>query len=324
MISETDLQFSDLKVVVLAGGVGGAKMVVGFDRVLRPDNLSVIVNTGDDFKHFGLNICPDIDSVCYALAGISNKTYGWGLEGETWQVANALEELGAPTWFQLGDRDLATHLERTRLLGGGKRLSEVVKLLAHRMGIQSKLFPMSDQSAPTMIETKQGSILSFQDYLVRLGAEPEVKRIILEGEGHALPLPEAIHAIEDSDFIVIAPSNPWVSIDPILTLPGMKDVLIKKPVYAVSSIIQGKALKGPAAKMFTELGIEPSSKAVMEHYREVLDYFVHDLTEPELNKSDIPASIKTLQYQTIMNDENDKIALAESISLHFLQNRSVQ
>ena len=330
MTSENALQFSELKVTVLAGGVGGAKMVVGVDRALRPGDLSVVVNTGDDFRHFGLQICPDIDSVCYTLAGVANKTYGWGLEGETWQVADALKELGAPTWFQLGDRDLAMHMERTRLLEHGKSLSEVVKTLSRRMGIQSKVYPMSDQPAPTMIETKQGSVLSFQDYLVRLAAEPEVKRIIHGGGEHAQALPGALKAIEEADFVVLAPSNPWVSIDPILARPGISEALIKQTVYAVSPIILGKALKGPAAKMFAELGIEPSSLAVMEHYQETLDYFVHDISEPPIEKNDspkaerrvgVPEIVRTLQFQTIMKDENDKVALAKAICSHYLQNR---
>ena len=313
----TNIQISDLKVTVLAGGVGGAKLVLGFDRILEARNLSVIVNTGDDFRHFGLQICPDLDSVCYALTGLANKTYGWGQENESWQVANALADLGAPTWFQLGDRDLATHLERTRLLESGKNLQEATQILCNRFGILSQVYPMTNEPAATMIETKQGSLLAFQDYLVRLSAEPEVARVVLAEAERAELLPAAKKAIEDADLVVLAPSNPWVSIDPILTLKDMRKILTSKTVYAVSPIIQGKALKGPAAKMFAELGIEPSSQAVLDHYRDFLDVFVYDQSDDRLSDQES----ETVQLQTIMKSDEDKIALAEAIANHFLKYR---
>jgi len=309
-------QFSSLKVTVLAGGVGGAKLVLGLDRVLSPGNLSAIVNTGDDFTHFGLKICPDLDSVCYSLAGLANKSYGWGLEGETWNVADALEALGAPTWFQLGDRDLATHLERTRLLGQGKKLSQIVADFCANWGILSQILPMSDDDAPTLIETKSGMILPFQDYLVREKAQPKVSRILLHGGFEPTILPEALCAIQEADLVVIAPSNPWVSIDPILELQGMKEALEAKFVVAVSPIIQGKAIKGPAAKMFAELGIQPSSLAVLNHYSDLLNLFVYDASEKPMSFSDIPEGIQTIQLQTIMTDEADKIQLASAILEH--------
>ena len=310
-------QFSKLKVTVLAGGVGGAKLVLGLDRVLSPGNLTVIVNTGDDFTHFGLKICPDIDSVCYSLAGLSNKSYGWGLEGETWNVADALETLGAPTWFQLGDRDLATHLERTRLLEQGKQLSQVVAEFCDNWGILSHVLPMSNDDAPTLIETKTGTVIPFQDYLVKEKAQPEVNRILLHGGFEPSLLPEALLAVKEADLIVIAPSNPWVSIDPILGLEGMRKVLDGKFVTAVSPIIQGKAIKGPAAKMFDELGIQPSSIAVLSHYADLLDLFIYDSSEQAYSSTQIPSEIQTVQMQTIMTDEADKIQLASSILDYF-------
>jgi LPPG:FO 2-phospho-L-lactate transferase len=313
----TNTQISDLKVTVLAGGVGGAKLVLGFDRILEAGNLSVIVNTGDDFRHFGLQICPDLDSVCYALAGLANKTYGWGQENESWQVANALADLGAPTWFQLGDRDLATHLERTRLLESGKTLQEATRILCDRWGILSKVYPMTNDPAATLIETKQGSLLAFQDYLVRLAAEPEVARVVLSEAERAELLPDAHIAIEDADLVVLAPSNPWVSIDPILSLKGVRKLLTSKTVYVVSPIIQGKAIKGPAAKMFSELGIEPSSMAVLNHYRDFVNVFVYDESDEPLEEQEI----ETVQMQTIMKTDEDKIALAEAIATHFLKSR---
>ena len=309
-------QFSTLKVAVLAGGVGGAKLVLGLDRVLSPGNLKVIVNTGDDFTHFGLKICPDIDSVCYSLAGLANKSYGWGLEGETWNVADALEALGAPTWFQLGDRDIATHLERTRLLGEGKKLSQVVAEFCTSWGIVSDILPMSDDDAPTLIETKAGTILPFQDYLVREKAQPEVSRILLHGGLEPTLSADALRAIQEADLVVIAPSNPWVSIDPILEFHDIKEILEAKFVVAVSPIIQGKAIKGPAAKMFAELGIQPSSLAVLSHYSDLLNLFVYDASEKPMALSDIPEGIGTIQLQTIMTDEADKIQLATAILQH--------
>lgn len=309
-------QFSTLKVAVLAGGVGGAKLVLGVDRVLSPGNLKVIVNTGDDFTHFGLKICPDIDSVCYSLAGLANKSYGWGLEGETWNVADALEALGAPTWFQLGDRDIATHLERTRLLGEGKKLSQVVAEFCTSWGIVSDILPMSDDDAPTLIETKAGTILPFQDYLVREKAQPEVSRILLHGGLEPTLSADALRAIQEADLVVIAPSNPWVSIDPILEFHDIKEILEAKFVVAVSPIIQGKAIKGPAAKMFAELGIQPSSLAVLSHYSDLLNLFVYDASEKPMPLSDIPEGIGTIQLQTIMTDEADKIQLATAILQH--------
>ena len=317
-------QFSTLKVAALAGGVGGAKLVLGLDRVLSPGNLSAIVNTGDDFTHFGLKICPDIDSVCYSLAGLANKSYGWGLEGETWNVADALEALGAPTWFQLGDRDLATHLERTRLLGQGKKLSQVVAEFCANWGIFSHILPMSDEDAPTLIETKEGTILPFQDYLVREKAQPEVNRILLHGGFEPTLLPDALLAIQEADLVVIAPSNPWVSIDPILGLNGIREALESKFVVAVSPIIQGKAIKGPAAKMFAELGIQPSSLAVLKHYSDLLDLFVYDSSEKPMSFSDIPDRIQTTQLQTIMTDEADKVQLASAILEHFIAHTGVK
>ena len=313
-MSEFNLsEYSNLKVSVLAGGVGGAKLVFGLDRILAPGNQSVIVNTGDDFTHFGLKICPDIDSVCYSLAGLANKSYGWGLEGETWNVADGLEALGAPIWFQLGDRDLATHLERTRLLGQGQKLSQVVRDFCARWGIVSRVLPMSDDEAPTLIETQSGTILPFQDYLVREKAQPEISHILLHGGLEPTFLPEALDAIREAALIVIAPSNPWVSIDPILALKGVREALKEKFVVAVSPIIQGKAIKGPAAKMFTELGIQPSSLAVLRHYSELLDLFVYDSSDQPFLEKDVPLGIKTAQLQTIMTDEADKVQLAQAI-----------
>ena len=317
-------QFSKLKVVVLAGGVGGAKLVFGLDRVLLPGNLTAIVNTGDDFEHFGLKICPDIDSVCYSLAGLANKSYGWGLEGETWNAADALEALGAPTWFQLGDRDLATHLERTRLLAQGKTLSQVTADLCSRWGILSRVLPMSNENAPTLIETKAGTVLPFQDYFVREKAQPEVNHILLHGGLDPTLLPEALQTIQEADLVVIAPSNPWVSIDPILWLKDMKEALTNKFVIAVSPIIQGKAIKGPAAKMFTELGIEPSSLAVLQHYSDLLDLFVYDSSEKPFSANDIPEGIDTCQLQTIMTDEADKVQLACAILENFVERNSAK
>lgn len=305
--------WQDLKVVVLAGGVGGAKLVVGLDRILPPENLVVVVNTGDDFTHLGLNISPDLDSVCYALARISDQAHGWGRQDDTRNVLQALEELGAPTWFALGDKDLATHLERTRLLGEGKTLTEATARLCRCWGIEPVVLPMNDSPCPTRIETSSGEILSFQDYFVRLACEPTVKRILLPGPD-SLPEPtRVIEALNACQLVVFTPSNPWVSLDPILNMPGVREAVAHKPAIAVSPIIQGRAVKGPAARMFHDLGIEPTSRAVAEHYASLVRGFVHDiLDEHEFHGAQFKDIIIS-QTNTMMKTTRDKAELASFV-----------
>lgn len=276
-----------MKIVALAGGVGGAKLVDGLARCVPDGDLTVVVNTADDFDHFGLRICPDVDTVCYTLAGKANPVTGWGRAGETWSVLESLRELGAPGWFQLGDSDLATHLERTRRLAAGESLSQITAAFCRAWGIAAKVLPMSDQRVSTMVQTRNDGELPFQEYFVARRCEPAVTGFRFEGIENALPAPGVLESLRAADVIILAPSNPWVSIGPIAALPGVLDALRAGRVLAVSPLIGGQAVKGPAAKMYHDLGITPSSKAVAEHYRSFLDIMVldhadsHEATEIE-------------------------------------------
>ncbi len=305
--------YRNLKVTALAGGVGGAKLLVGLDKVLQPGHLTAIVNTGDDFSQFGLHISPDLDSVCYALAGLADLLHGWGRKDETWHTLEELRRIGAPDWFALGDKDVAWHLERRRLLDSGETLTQVTAHFCKIFGIQSQILPMCDEAAPTLIKTKEGEWLGFQDYFVRQKCQPEVAEIALLGNREVDASHLVIRTLRAADLIVLAPSNPWVSIDPILALKGVREILLEKPVVAVSPIIQGNALKGPAAKMFKDLGIQPSALAVRQHYEELLDGFIFDNLDVENAENWEPSAIINKSCQTIMKDEADKTTLAEAV-----------
>ncbi len=301
-----------MKITALAGGVGGAKLAHGLAQVLAPEDLTVIVNTGDDFEHLGLYICPDLDTVCYTLAGLANSETGWGRAGETWNTIANIEKLGGPAWFRLGDQDIATHLERTRRLKEGKALSQITRDFCLSWGIAHTILPMTDAPVRTMVHTEEGE-LAFQEYFVHRHCEPRVKSFRFDGVEVAEPAPGVREALESADAVVFCPSNPWVSIDPILRIIGN----IKKPVIAVSPIIGGKAVKGPAAKMYTELGIEPSALAVAKHYRTILSGFVLDTTDRESEKQIKDLSVKTLVTDTLMNQITDRTRLANDV-LHFI------
>ncbi|MBN1231271.1 MAG: 2-phospho-L-lactate transferase [Anaerolineales bacterium] len=300
------------KVVALAGGVGGAKLAHGLSLVLSPDELTIIVNTGDDFVHWGLNISPDLDTVCYTLAELANPETGWGRQGETWQVFMQMSLLGAPDWFRLGDRDLATHLERTRLLQEGLSLSEVTEHFCKSWGVQHCIIPMSNDPVPTLVDSDEG-ILGFQDYFVARRCEPVVKGFEFRNIGIARPSPGVIESLQKSDLIIFCPSNPWVSLDPILGIPGIKPLVLNKPVVAVSPIIGGKAVKGPAAKMYRELGIEPSALAVAEHYHEFVDVLVIDMIDSDLEDQIKLVGAVPLVSNTIMKTNEEKQQLASEI-----------
>lgn len=298
-----------MKVVALAGGVGGAKLVDGLQSVLPPGDLTVIVNTGDDFEHFGLTICPDLDTVCYNLAGLDNPETGWGRRDESWRVFHTMEQLGGPTWFALGDLDLATHLERTRRLQAGEPLSAITADFSNRWGISSTVLPMSDLPIPTRVLTEEGE-LAFQEYFVARRCEPKVTGFHFENILQAAPAPGVLEAIAAAEAVVICPSNPWVSIDPILGVPGIREALSQKLVVAVSPIIGGKAIKGPAAKMYTELEIEPSAAAVAWHYGGLLSGFVIDNVDEILTKN---IGIPHLITGTIMVEREQRSTLAEEV-----------
>ncbi len=300
-----------MKIVALAGGVGGAKLAHGLAQILAPEDLTVIVNTGDDFEHLGIYISPDLDTVCYTLAGLANPQTGWGRINETWNTIANIEKLGGPNWFRLGDQDIATHLERTRRMKAGQSLSQITKDFCAAWGINHTVLPMSDSPVRTMVDTDEGE-LAFQEYFVHRHCEPRVKGFRFEGVDSAEPVIGAREAIESAEAIVICPSNPWVSVDPILRV--LASALIQKgeekKVIAVSPIIGGQAVKGPAAKMYTELGIEPSALAVAEHYRDLLSGFVLDNVDRQLSDK---IETKTLVTNTLMNNSSERARLATDV-----------
>ncbi len=302
-----------MKVVAFAGGVGGAKLVDGLAQLLAPDELSIVVNTGDDFEYLSLKISPDLDTVCYTLADLANPQTGWGQRDETWVTFEAIRNLGGPAWFQLGDKDMATHILRTSMLETGNPLSDVTQSFCRQWGIAHPVFPMSDDPVRTIIHTKQGETLSFQEYFVHQACEPSVQSIEFQGAEKATPSTGAIKALEHADVVILAPSNPWVSIDPILAVPGYKQAISEKTVIAVSPLIGGKALKGPAAKIYQEMGITPSAAAVADHYRDVLAGFVFDFQDRgELEKIE-RWRIIPLVADIMMKDKPDRVRLAQEV-----------
>jgi LPPG:FO 2-phospho-L-lactate transferase len=266
-------------VVALSGGIGGAKLALGLSRVLPPENLTVVANTGDDFEHLGLRISPDIDTLMYTLAGLDNPELGWGRRDESWAFMATLATLGGPDWFRLGDRDLAVHVERTRRLHLGATLSAVTADFCRRLGVGPTVLPMSDDAVRTRLRTDDGW-LDFQDYFVRLRCQPVVREIAFSGVSGARANPALLAALRSERLrgVVICPSNPFISVEPILAVPGVRAALAAcaAPVIAVSPIIGGRAVKGPTAKMMAELGIVPGAGAVAARYGDLLDGYVVD------------------------------------------------
>jgi LPPG:FO 2-phospho-L-lactate transferase len=299
-----------MKITALAGGVGGAKLVEGLAQVLNPQDLTVVVNTGDDFSHFGLHICPDLDTVCYTLAKLANPLSGWGRIDESWRAIESVETLGGPIWFKLGDLDLGTHLERTRRLQAGQPLSQITHDFCHAWGVKVNVLPMTDGTAATTVITDGEGDLPFQEYFVHRQCQPRVTGFRFEGIQDVQPAPGVIEAIQTADCVVFCPSNPWVSIDPILSVPDVRQAVAFRPLAAVSPLVQGQALKGPAAKMYRELGIEPSAKAVAQHFKELLDGFILD-TSDQAEIEDISRwGIISLATDIIMRSSEDRRRLA--------------
>ncbi|MEQ1880639.1 MAG: 2-phospho-L-lactate transferase [Burkholderiales bacterium] len=303
-------------ILALAGGVGGAKLARGLADVLAPEELTIAVNTGDDFKHLGLHISPDLDSVMYTLAGLNDPVRGWGIQGETWHFMEGLKALGGDTWFRLGDRDMATHVERTRRLRAKESLSAVTRALCAHLGIRHAVTPMSDDPVRTLVHTAEG-ILSFQDYFVRQRAEPAVTRLEFSGAATAR-IANVLRSTLDSPTlraIVICPSNPYLSIAPMLALPDIRSALEHRrvPVIAVSPIIDGQALKGPAAKIMRELGKEPSSEEIARFYAGLVDALVVDHADSALSTAIERLGIRPLVTATVMIDPDDRAALAGRI-----------
>lgn len=304
------------KYIALSGGVGGAKLAFGLARVLPPNDLLIVANTGDDFDHLGLRVCPDLDSITYALAGCENRTQGWGIDGESWNFMDALNRLGGETWFALGDRDLATHVVRTRRLREGASLTEVTHELTRALGIAHRVVPMSDDPVSTLVETADGT-LSFQDYFVRRRCEPRVTGFRFAGVQRAAVQADLQAALTSDGLraVILCPSNPFVSIGPILELPGLRDLLarLRVPIVAVSPFIGGKAVKGPAAKMMDELGAPVTIAALAEHYRGVVTSWVIDDVDHDQVDGVRQKGLRCRAMPTLMKDDADRVALAHAV-----------
>ena len=300
-------------IIALSGGVGGAKLALGLSRVLPPEDLLVVVNTGDDFEHLGLSISPDIDTVTYTLAGIANRELGWGRQDETWSFMETTEVLGGETWFRLGDRDVALHVERTRRLRNGESLSAVTDGIARRLGIRQRIIPMSDDPVRTRLLTLDGW-LDFQEYFVHRRCEPVVSQLEFHGADKARPHPDFMAALADPKLraVVICPSNPFISVEPILAIPGVRAAMVNcaAPVIAVSPIIAGRAVKGPTAKMMTELGLDPSAGTVAQRYSDLLDGYVIDHADMS---EVVSIDARVMLAQTLMTTLEDREALARTV-----------
>ncbi len=299
-------------IVALAGGVGGAKLAHGLAQILEPAQLTVIVNTGDDFEHLGLHISPDLDTVMYTLAGLANPETGWGQRDETWNFLLALERLGAPSWFRLGDKDLATHVERTRRLWMGETLTEVTTALCNALRVGPRVLPMSDDAVQTMVLTDDGE-LEFQEYFVHQRCEPRVRAFRFAGLESANATAPVLRALDTAEAILFCPSNPFVSIDPILNLPGVRERVAAKGAVAVSPIVGGQAIKGPAAKMFAELGLEVTALSVAKHYAGLLRGFVLDEVDAAFSPAVAMDGVRVLITDSLMRSEADRARLAKEI-----------
>ncbi|MFP6745504.1 MAG: 2-phospho-L-lactate transferase [Alphaproteobacteria bacterium] len=304
------------QVLALSGGVGGAKLALGLSRVMDPAGLTVVANTGDDFVHLGLPVSPDIDTLVYTLSGLVNTELGWGRAGETWTFMAALEALGGETWFQLGDGDLAMHVERGRRLAAGEGLGAITADISARLGIGAAILPMSDDLVRTIVETPDGP-LDFQHYFVRERCAPTVTGFRFDGVEAARPQPLFLAALEDPDLaaVIICPSNPFISIDPILALPGVRAAMAScpSPVIAVSPIVGGRAIKGPTAKMMGELGMPAMAAAVAAHYGDVIDGFVIDQADATIADQLHATGLRVHITSTVMKNLADREALAREV-----------
>lgn len=305
-------------IVAFSGGVGGAKLVLGLSQVLSTEQLSVLANTADDFEHLGLYIAPDLDSVMYALAGINNQKLGWGIKDETWQCMSAMGRLQGETWFSLGDQDIATHLLRTQSLKQGKSLTESTVDLFRRLGIEPTILPMCDEKVSTVVHSEEGD-LAFQHYFVKRQCKPKVTGFYFDGIEKARIGAAQEAALNAMDALIICPSNPFVSVAPILAVPGMHDAITARavPVVVVSPIIAGSAVKGPAAKMMQELNMPVTALAIADYYRDIASHFVLDSQDAQQQSAIEALGYKVLTCNTMMRSNTDKAQLAKTI-LSFL------
>jgi LPPG:FO 2-phospho-L-lactate transferase len=314
--SESAAGAARTRCIALSGGVGGAKLALGLSRILDPPSILVVANCGDDFDHLGLRVCPDLDTLTYTLAGIANSETGWGIANDTGSFMNALAALGGETWFHLGDKDLATHVERTRRLAAGETLSEVTAAITRRLGIETRIIPMSDDPVATVVETATGP-LAFQHYFVREQCAPVVTGFRFEGAASARPQPSLVAALGEPDLeaVIICPSNPFISIDPILAIPGFREALAEAdaPVVAVSPIVAGKAIKGPTAKMMAELGIPVAAQSVARRYAGFARGFVLDHADEGEAGAIRALGLDVLVTETVMRTLDDRAALAEAV-----------
>lgn len=306
----------DKRVLALCGGIGGAKLALGLSRLLPEDRLTVVVNTGDDFEHLGLHISPDIDTVSYTLAGLNDEEKGWGRADETWNFMDTLRSLGGEDWFNLGDRDLALHIERTRRLNAGQSLSRITKDMCKRFGVHSAVVPMSDDPVRTVIDTDAGR-LEFQHYFVREQCRPRVHAVEYAGAERAKPSNGFTQALGDEklDAIVICPSNPYLSIDPILAVKGVRDMLSARsaPLIAVSPLAGGRAIKGPTAKIMSELNLEVSALSIAEHYGSLIDGYMIDVADDHEIERIEESGVTVRCVPTIMRSFEDRIEVARHV-----------
>jgi LPPG:FO 2-phospho-L-lactate transferase len=303
-----------LKVTALAGGVGASKLLLGFYEVMDPRDLTIIVNTGDDIALHGLKISPDLDIVTYTLAGIVDPAKGWGFRGETFNALKRLAHFGRANWFNLGDRDLATHIHRTAMLAEGKSLSQAAESICTALGVKSRILPMSDDPVPTIIDSNEGP-LHFQEYLVKRRAEPVVRGIRFVGVESARPAPGALEAIATADRIIICPSNPLISIGPILAVPQVRDHLRahKQKVFAICPIVGGKSLKGPSDKMLAQLGHAPTALGVAKLYADVTGTLVIDPADKSQAGAIAALGMKVAILPTVMKTRQQKRKLARAL-----------
>jgi LPPG:FO 2-phospho-L-lactate transferase len=303
------------RVALLAGGVGGAKLAHGFQQVLPPGSLTVIVNVADDLELFGLHVSPDLDTVLYTLAGLANPETGWGIAGDTFKALPLLERYGEPAWFRIGDADLATHIRRTHLLRDGASLTDATAAMATALGVASRLLPATDDLVRTFVQTDAGE-LDFQTYFVQRGQRDAVRAVRFAGIDQARPSAAALKALADADLVVLAPSNPIVSIGPILALPGVREAVAGRPSAAVSPIVAGRALRGPADRMLGSLGHEVSALGVARLYAGLVQRFVLDEADADLAPAVEALDMRVDPLPTVMRSDADRARLAEAIILN--------
>src|SRR5262245_2274992 len=303
-----------MRITALAGGIGASKLLLGLATVMPAEDITTIANTGDDIELFGLRICPDLDTITYTLAGVINEQTGWGLKDDTFECLRWLERYGVPSWFNLGDRDLATHIYRTNRLRNGHLLSEVTNEISQSLGVQSRILPMTNAYTPTWVVTDEGE-MHLQEYFVRRRCEPRIREIRFENIESAEPAQGVLNAILEADAVIVCPSNPFISIGPILAVPGIRHALkeTSAPNIAVAPIVGRKALKGPTAEMLRDLGHEVSARAVAGMYSDFLDAFLLDETDEAIADAIRKSGVQVFSANTVMATLDDKQRVAECV-----------